>query len=352
MKLSEPEKADLLRGVLAAFPQRMKFAQVLGLPPVSRRMDTVTAETQTTDAQYFEVIQRANDEGWIDLLLQGLLAVDRVNPALVALIHGFQGLREPTPARPPHLELVLDGAPFVNHRPLREALFAMTQDGGPKILQVTGQRTSGKSYSQYLIAHIGRAFGAEIYLAPPLEATTTAVELAEDIALNLDLGPLPGLTDDPGDAQTVRRLVRWIVAMGRKLDRDWWLIFDGFETATVQDSVLMLLAGLAQSVGSGQPERMKLHLLAWDRAISGPPPGRVFEQVLTPFDRAHVKGFLEDLVAAYAMPEGIGSVDELMGLCYQDADAARDAMDQAVTLTRRLQKVCEAARQASRGGQP
>lgn len=93
--------------------------------------------------------------------------------------------------------LLLDGRPFVNQQPLRHVLMTMTQPHGPKVLQVTGAPTSGKTYGQFLTSHVGRRVNVEVYLAPTLGATTTAREVVEDLALSMGLGPLPTAADGP-----------------------------------------------------------------------------------------------------------------------------------------------------------
>lgn len=348
MKLSAAESVQLVSGLIAAFPNRGKLEQILVAPPVETALARVVV-AGTLDSEYFQLVQAANEEGWIDRLLEGLRAADGVNPALKAMIVGFAGLRPPASV-PPYMELLLDGTPFVNQHPLRHALASMTQPNGPKVLQVTGQRSSGKTYSQYLIAHVGRRMGAEVYLAPAIEATTTAREVVEDVAMNMDIGTPPLAVDAPQDSTAVTRMVRWLAAEGRKLTRDWWLVFDGFDGQQVDDSVLMLMHGLAQTVGLGQPDRIRLFLLAWDRAISGPPPGRVFEQHLLAFERSHVKEFLDDLVRQFAMPEGMSSTDDILTLCYEGWDTVPDPVARTMTLTLRLQKIAQAALAAKAGG--
>lgn len=349
MKLTSSESQQLIHGLIAAFPNRGRMEIILAAPPVERLMARIVTGG-TLDADYFQIVQAANDEGWINRLLDGIRAAANVNPDLIALIDGFAGLRTPTNV-PPHLELLLDGTPFVNQQPLRHVLMTMTQPHGPKVLQVTGAPTSGKTYSQFLISHVGRRVNAEIYLAPTLEATTTAREVVEDLALNMGLGPLPTAADGPQDSTAVTRMVRWLAASARGLTRDWWLVFDGFNTQKIDDSVMMLMHGLAQCVGRGQPERIRLFLLAWDRAISGPPPGRVFEQGVRAFEPPHVKEYLDELVQQFAMPADMQSTDEILALCYDGWDSVSDPAARATTLTLRIQTIARAALEA-RGGQP
>jgi hypothetical protein len=346
LKLADTELTALLGAIVGSFPNRGKFGFVLAQPPVARLFDTLTSPMKTLDVQYFDVLQRANGEGWIGDLLTVIRSQVPVNPALVMMIDGFAGLRLSVPGIPPHLELVLDGAPFVNHQQLRSALFSMTQPGGARVMQVTGDQASGKSYSHVLISHVGRRFGAEIYLAPDLDGATRAVELVGDIAQQLDFDPVPEMPDAPQDLTVVKRLVRWVAAEGRKLETDFWLVFDGFDSISVNDEVLAFLSGLAQSIGKGQPERLRLFLLGWNRAISGTPPGRIFEQPLTAFARSHVHAYIDDLVAQFAMPQGFSTTDELLEICYQGWDDATDNLTRAARLTERLQKVAQAAREA------
>ncbi|MFT4151599.1 MAG: effector-associated domain EAD1-containing protein [Paracoccaceae bacterium] len=351
MKLSGSEATDLLRALLAAFPDRDRLRLVVGKTPVERNYDQIVPRS-TLEPEYFALVQAANNEGWIDALVAGLRAAERVSPLLLAVLDGFARTR-PKSVLPPHLDLVLDGAPFVNQHPLRTALSEMTQGFGARVLQVTGERCSGKSYSQYLITHVARRTGASVYPGLSLEATTTARDVVEDIALWWRIDPPPAsLTADLAqDSTVVMRLVRWLAAQGQTLDRDWWLIMDGFDSPRVHDSVTMLMTGLAQTIGMGQLDRLRLFLLAWNRPISGPPPGRVFEQGLAAFERGHLKAWLDDLVAQFAMPDSFASTDELLDLCYTGWTEAADPLDRAVALTQRIQKVAAAAL-AARQAQP
>lgn len=341
MKLNAAESTRLLAALIEAFPNRGVLTILLAAPPVGRQYARLV-RAGTLDEEYFQLVQAANEEGWIGVLFEALRAAANVNPALLHAIDGFIGLRSSS-AVLPHLELLLDGTPFVNQHGLREALLTMTRPNGPKVLQVTGERASGRSYSQYLIAHVARHSGAEIYLAPPIEATTTAREVIEDIALFLELGTPQMAPDAPQDTTEIKRLVRWLAAAGRKLDRDWWLVFDGFDSDRIGDGVLMLMHGLAHTIGLGQPARMRLFLLAWDRPISGPPPGRVYEQGVLAFSRDHVKEYFDALIQQFRMPPGFASTDEILTVCYEGADAVADPFERATVLTKRIQKVAEAA---------
>ena len=49
-------------------------------------------------------------------------------------------------------------------------------------------------------------------------------------------------------------LIRWLVAAAQDLQHDWWLVFDGFDSQKIDDSVLMLMHGLAQRA-LVEPER-------------------------------------------------------------------------------------------------
>lgn len=347
MKLSSAETLQLVKGLTEAFPNRVKLDMILAAPPIEKSLARVVTGG-TLDADYFQLVQAANDEGWIGRLLDGLRAADGVNPALRALIDGFAGTRAPSTV-PAHLELLLEGAPFVNQRPLRHALLSMTQAHGPKVLHVTGTPASGRTYSQYLIAHVAGSVGARINVPLSFEATTTARDVILDLADQMKLGTPPTLADGPQDPTAVTRMVRWFAIAASELKETWWLIFDGFDSQKIDDSVRMLMHGLGQTIGNGQPRQVRLFLLAWDSPISGPPPGRVFGQDVQPFDKLHVKEYLDDLVSQFAMPSGMTSTDEILALCYEGWDTVPDPMARATTLTMRIQKIAQAALAAKAG---
>lgn len=348
MKLNNAEANLLFRRLLDAFPTPGRLDIILAQPPMNTALSRIASRGGTLEDDYFQLVTAANAEGWIGPLLDGLRAADRINPDLIALIDGFGASRAPTNV-PAHLELLLDGAPFVNQHPLRHALLTMTQPHGPKVLHVTGAPTSGKTYSQYLIAHVARSVNARINLPLPFEATTTAQDVIADLADQMKLGAPPTLADGPQDSTAVTRLVRWFAIAASDLKEDWWLVFDGFDSPRIDDSLRMLMYGLAQVVGNGQPSRIRLFLLAWDRPISGPPPGRVFEQAVQSFDRPHVKDYLDELVRQFAMPSGMSSTDEILSLCYEGWDTVADPIARAMTLTMRIQRIAQAALDAKAG---
>ncbi|WP_295048086.1 effector-associated domain EAD1-containing protein [uncultured Paracoccus sp.] len=347
MKLSHAEANQLFRALLASFPNPVRLDMILGQPPMNTALARIVTGG-TLEDDYFQLVTAANAEGWIGPLLDGLRGADRINPALIALIDGFGQSRAPTNV-PAHLELLLDGAPFVNQHPLRHALLTMTQPHGPKVLHVTGTPTSGRTYSQYLIAHVARSVNARINLPLPFEATTTARDVIQDLADQMKLGMPPTIADGPQDSTAVTRMVRWFAIAANDLKDDWWLIFDGFDSQKIDDSLRMLMYGLAQVIGNGLPSRIRLFLLAWDQPISGPPPGRVFEQGVQPFDRPHVKDYLDELITQFAMPRGMTSTDEILTLCYDGWDSVPDPIARATTLTTRLQRIAQAALDAKAG---
>ncbi|SNR44849.1 hypothetical protein EYF88_08320 [Paracoccus sediminis] len=344
MKLNSYEEQQLYKGLLEAFPDRATLDIILSQDPIGKPLYRVVP-SGTLLTEYPQLVLAANAQGWIGDLLDGLRAAPHVNPDLIAVIDGFMRLRPP-PSVKPHMELLLDGAPFVNQQALRHMLLMMTQPNGPRVLQITGERASGKTYSQNLINHVGRRTSAGVFWPLSIEATTTARDLILELAEAMRLEPPPTLADAPQDSTAVTRMVRWFKAQDQVLDKDWWLIFDGFDSPKIDDSVRMLMSGLAQIVGNGQPDRVRLFLLAWDKDIAGVPPGRADTQNVLRFDRDDLKGYLDELVAQFAMPVGKTSTDQLVDECYDGWDTVPDPLERAQMLTRRIQKVARDALKA------
>lgn len=347
MKLTPAECQALYKGLLAAFITKSKLDIILKAPPINMSLERVVTGG-TLDEDFFELVLAANAEGWMDRFLEGLRAGDRVNPDLIALIDGFAGLRAPGDVQP-HLELLLDGTPFVNQHSLRDVLRLMTGQHGPKVLQVTGDPASGKTYSRNLIAHVARSVDARFNFPLPFEATTTARDVIADLAEQMGLAAPPALADAPQDATAARRIVRSFAIAASALKEDWWLIFDGFDTKTVDDSVRMLMVSLAQAIGDGYLPRVRLFLLAWDPPISGVPYGRIEERGVRAIERDEVKDYLDDLVRQFAMPTGMNSTDDILMLCYEGWDTVPDPFKRAEGLTRRIQTIARAALDAKAG---
>lgn len=349
MKLSNVESLALYNGLLDAFPAPGPLNIIMGQPPIEMPLARI-ASTGSTRDDYFKVVTVANAEGWIGRLLDGLRAALPSTSPLIPIIDGFAGLRAPSDV-PAHLALLLDGAPFVNQQSLRGVLHEMTQTDGPKVLQITGAPISGKTYSQFLIDHVARSVNARRNVSLPFEATTTAREVIEDLARQMRLGTLPTYADAPQDTTAVTRMVRDFAIAATDLKEDWWLIFDGFDTQRIDDSVVTLMHGLGQAIGMGQLAHVRLFLLAWNpnRSISGPPPGRVTDHAVRLFERDEVKDYLDDLVSQFAMPDGMQSTDQILDLCYEGWDAVPDPLTRASYLTRRIHTIVKAARDAKAG---
>lgn len=71
MKLTSSESQQLIHGLIAAFPNRSRMGIILAAPSVERLMARIVTGG-TLDADYFQIVQAANDEGWIDRLLDGI----------------------------------------------------------------------------------------------------------------------------------------------------------------------------------------------------------------------------------------------------------------------------------------
>ena len=178
------------------------------------------------------------------------------------------------PPDDPHDALVIGKAAFVNREDLRARLrdFSFPTLNSTHVLIVRGEQPCGKSYTWRFLRHLARASGAQ---APKLDLEATAYtpsDLVRDVFqyLNLDLGRLQPMTDDPQLAR-IEPLIAAFVGQIQVMDGPrYWLIVDGLNSPHATQAVRECVFALAKAVQENLPDRLWMALLGYNPPIEEP----------------------------------------------------------------------------------
>ncbi len=186
------------------------------------------------------VVQRAIEEGWIAQLVYH--AIDK-NPggfnlrAFVARHPDF----DPAQGLPVAVDWIMAHTLrarryFIDRKDLREALRELRSPDGPRVLVVTGQRVSGKSYTNELISFLGERIPNNktvyINLDKYVYEAPTLTEMV-GLQMGMDIPKIP-LQQDEQKARWIQRLVGWILARAVNPGNiTYWFVFDGFREKTL-----------------------------------------------------------------------------------------------------------------------
>lgn len=196
-----------------------------------------------------EVLQSANQEGWIDRFITELRHRSPAVPKLAA----FQPTIPPpfTAAAPQASEAAIlsdhysvvfvDNRPFLDRSKLRATLKMLTGAEGPRILTIQGQPRSGKTYTQYLIRHLGKKIGFEVI---PIDLMRfdelTPLEIGASINSRMTLPDPPPAGHEQWSRWT-RKYFDTLVGHIRKNPEVsktcWWIVFDNFKAVSVPEDI-------------------------------------------------------------------------------------------------------------------
>lgn len=179
---------------------------------------------------------------------------------------------------------------FVDRAPYRASLRAMHDDYGEKVLCITGEPQSGKSFSWFLLKHFADKSDAEAikidmrrWPGGPTPADVVAyIAPTLDIDIDIDIGSGPAVGSgavaggNPAvasgydrHAQATRQrmqLVRWLIGKLNTRARRCWLFFDHIDADTVRPETRELLFDLGRAADEGEADlRVVLVGLEQDR---------------------------------------------------------------------------------------
>jgi hypothetical protein len=231
------------------------IAKITGLPPaafarlVASVNDGAYARlvplASTFSAMVTALVDGAELEGWI-IALVAKLTTSYPGVTEFGIIHRqLENEILPMTTPNPFDEVLLEGGrPFVNRRDLRAALSDLVEDAGAPVLMVDGAPLSGKTYSYYLINHVGPG---RRFLVSRFKMSTlpNPGELAGEIMQRIgDERQLFG--QGPESAQRWAEKLAHQIAnaiLDRKIKR--LFVFDDFSDAALPDGTESLILRLA-----------------------------------------------------------------------------------------------------------
>ena len=196
---------------------------------------------------------------------------------------------------------------------LREGL-ELLADEQYSVLLITGAERSGKTHSWLLVQHLRDAKklpGLHRFVKVSTHDWTgdvTGVDLADSLNNRLDLGINLISSDELQDAM-VRKFLDSIVGRYPQDDIIRWIVLDGLDRPSVQDSARDLGKGLVKLVDDGQLPQTRLIVTGLD-PFSLQDGSNVTKEAIPPID--------EDLVRAF-----LSGVAEQLGRTATDAELRR-----------------------------
>lgn len=185
----------------------------------------------------FQAITAANNEGWIDKLLDAFRKMRPGDPDLEAFMKSLT-IVGPAVVLDHYAVCLADNRPFVNRAPLRKTLRTLA-GGGPRILLVRGGPRSGKSYTSNLIKYLAKQFGFELVRIDLVRYAAgqdvSPVDIGTAIVSQMGFTGAPALGNE--------QLARWTIAYFDWLAgqlrapaaqaKTWWIVIDGFQSVSV-----------------------------------------------------------------------------------------------------------------------
>src|SRR2546423_2005545 len=161
--------------------------------------------------------------------------------------------------------------PFIDRVELRRHLREFTKKDGERVLVVTGDKRTGKSYSWHLINHIGdqvagvRASMLDLtkWSGPPLGAQDV-MEMVVDAMALVEKPQRDPLADEDSRAWKLRV---WFVGLISALAAPRWLVIDGLDRAPLTDAARRLIIEIVEAARNNEAGELRVALLA------GPGPG-------------------------------------------------------------------------------
>ena len=210
-------------------------------------------------------------------------------------------LRRRAAAGDPFLMTVLSGNEvFIDRVGLRKSLRELHEGTEQKLLlQVTGQSSTGKSYSARLIEHLAIAYGFHRARAFLDDETGTADEVVNSLAMDVATteSPPPAREGDAG--KWYGRASQWLVIKARERGGSWWFIVDGLNHQPATSEIWDFVQKLAINVNRYGEGQVRLLLLGYDGSFDSELRKRYLKDEVRTLTREDLRefftAFLEDL---------------------------------------------------------
>jgi len=264
---------------------------------INRSLQTLAAPTDPFPDQVLSVVEVANSQGWLALLV-GAVTTALPNHALVRQFLSnhpdWDVMRNAPASHPCDTISIFGGRSFLGRRQFREYLKSMDEPTGKKVLIITGAlRKVGKTYSrelvQFLVMHTQNA--GKVYVDLDQMENDPAVVVTK-IAQDLGLGA--GGAATLGQQQAARGnhdLVDWLVPTNQIGQlKTWWILLDGFREHVASEGLQDFIAQLAQRI-QGTPN-YRLILINYSYRLPLAVDAFCLKEEVVPLTRVDVEQFL------------------------------------------------------------
>lgn len=242
MELSPPQYDDLYDALHGDFTPA-SLGRMLR-DHANRRLEDIVSPTEPYQKIVEEVLKRAELEKWTWDLIRAALTANPKGKGLMAFIkkHPFYNPANPRvvpdPYRTPY---VLAKQILIDREALSAALEELQMEDGPRVLVVTGEESSGKTYSRELIYYVANSFNPNhVVVYVDLDKDVREPDaLAEAIVgqMGQEYTVIPEREQDQKMRYSLR-LSNWITTHVRNGGpaTTYWFIFDGFKKTPITET--------------------------------------------------------------------------------------------------------------------
>jgi len=275
--------------------------------PTELRMGNVTE--MIIDAVRLCVIDGwQHDPPWLVSLIR-LLPTANDDTKLIE-IRQHVSVKPPPAPDPLESTILYTGTPFVDRRELRLQLrrLATIAANAQPILVVSGDTKSGKSYSTKYIDYFSHnqppIVPYPIEFDPDLGLEMGAVQVARDLVsmMGRPLDDMPAPTTN--QKLYVQQLATWVLneaAQSQSLRH--WFILDNFKGDKLRQDTRELLIALSDRITKGVfPQRCRLILIGFDRALLTVDADKVEEELIGPCPPAEVEQTIGEILTRAPVP--------------------------------------------------
>lgn len=266
---------------------------------INRTLQTLVAATDPFPDQVLHVVEVANAEGWLALLVGTVTTALPNHQAIRQFLANHPDwdlIRNAPAAHPCDTLQIFGGRSFLGRKQFREHLKAMEELTGKKVLLVTGaQRKVGKTYSrelvQFLAIHTQNT--GTVYVDLDKMENDPAL-VAAKIATDLGLGAGTGVSGSQQAARGNHDLVDWLVPTNQVAQaKTWWILLDGFRERMASEGLQDFIAQLAQRIQS--TPNYRLILINYTYRLPLAVDAFALKDQVGPLARADVEHFLSKI---------------------------------------------------------
>jgi hypothetical protein len=258
-----------------------------------------------------------NDPPWLVMLLR-IFPLETIDAKIAEIVERI-GHKPPPAPDPLDSSILNNGTPFVNRALLRLHLRRLATQAATvqPIFIVNGTAKSGKSYSANYIEQFSYTTTSVIpyrlEFDSELGLETGPVQVARDLVSMmgrpLDSIPRP----DTNQKLYTRQLALWVLNEAAQTNSQHWFILDNFRGDTLRPDTRDLLIVLSDRITTGVfPQRCRLILIGFDRALLTVDPGKIEEEMIAPLPPAEVNASLREILSRAPVPVNFNRISTLI----------------------------------------